>query len=95
MDRIKGTVVEILAADTILVDVAFIGKFNAHNLPDVVKIRFSDLSPPYLRDATPEQAVSVLNNRLLGQRISANIGAPDAEGDFRGKVVCEGSFYRG
>jgi hypothetical protein len=43
----------------------------------------------------PEEAVSVLNKKLLGQKVSSNIGAPDQEGVFRGKVVCEGSFYRG
>jgi hypothetical protein len=34
MKRIKGNVVEILAADTVLIEVAFVGKFNSSDLPD-------------------------------------------------------------
>lgn len=94
MERIKGIVAEVLAADTLLIEVAFVGNFNQRGLPGLVKVRFEALSPPFLKGVPPEQAIDVLNKTLLGQRVAANIGNPDASGVFRGKVTCDGPYYR-
>ena len=94
MNRIKGMVVEILASDTLLIEVSFEGRFNHDDLPDFVKVQFNELSPPYLKGVPEHEAFNTLNNSLLGQKVSANIGAPDADGIYRGKVTCEGSYYR-
>jgi hypothetical protein len=95
MKRIKGNVVEILAPDTVLIEVAFVGKFNSSDLPDLVKVRFSELSPPYPKHLEPEQVVEALNGSILGAYVSANINGPDSHGIFAGKISREEPAFRG
>ncbi len=95
MKRIKGNVVEILAPDTVVIEVVFVGKFNSSDLPDLVKVRFSELSPPYPKHLQPEQVVEALNGSILGAYVSANINGPDSHGIFTGKISREEPAFRG
>ncbi len=70
MDRIKGQIVEILAPDRVLVEIAFIGNYNRQGYPDFVPVRFTDLSPPYTKDVPESEIVSVLNQSILGAQVS-------------------------
>ena len=94
MLKIKGTVVDVESHDTLLIEVDFVGKFNTRNLPDVVTVRFSELSPPYTKNLTPTEAVDALRNSILGAYVSANIGGPDASEVFIGKVRREEPSFR-
>ena len=95
MKRIKGNVVEILTADTLLIEVEFVGRFNTSGLPDLVKVRFSDISPPYPKHLQTNEVVDVLNRSVLGAYVSANISGPDGDGVFSGKISREEPSFRG
>ncbi len=94
MNLIKGDVVEIISADTLLIEVRFIGNFNSKGLPDLIKVRFSALSPPYTKGVAPEYIVETLNKTLLGVYVSANVSGPDLNGVYKGKVTREGAYFR-
>ena len=95
MKRIKGSVVEILTPDTVLIEVEFVGKFNYCDLPDLVKVRFSEISPPYSKQLPPEKILEALNRSILGAYVSANISGPDSNGIFTGKISREEPEFRG
>ena len=65
------------------------------DLPDLVKVRFSELSPPYPKLLQPEQIVEALNGSILGAYVSANINGPDSNGIFTGKISREEPAFRG
>ena len=95
MDSIKGMVIDILSEDTILIEVAYVGNFNSFELDDLVKVRFSAISPPYAKGMQGEELIQELNNSILGAYVSANIGSQDTEGIYKGKISREEPSFRG
>ena len=95
MDRIKGQVVEILAPDRVLVEIAFIGNYNRQGYPDFVPVRFTDLSPPYTRDVPEFEIVSVLNRSILGAQVSFQVRSREPGGALVGRLQLEGVRFRG
>lgn len=95
MDRIKGQIVEILAADRVLVEIAFIGNYNRQGYPDFVPVRFTDLSPPYTKDVPESEIVSVLNQSILGAQVSVQVRSKEPDGALAGRLQLEGVQFRG
>src|SRR5688572_26040271 len=95
MDRIKGQIVEILAPDRVLVDIAFVGNYNQDHYPDIVQVRFTDLSPPYTKDVPEAEVVTTLNQHILGAQVSIQVRAKDQDGALVGRLQLEGVRFRG
>jgi len=95
MDRIKGQIVEILAPDRVLVEIAFIGNYNRHGYPDFVPVRFTDLSPPYTKDVPEAEIMTTLNKHILGAHVSMQVRSRDQDGSLVGRLQLEGVRLRG
>jgi hypothetical protein len=95
MDRIKGQISEILAADRVLVEIAFVGNYNQHGYPDFVQVRITDVSPPYTKDVPHAEIVATLNKHILGAQVSIQVRSRDQDGVFVGRLQLEGVRFRG
>ena len=95
MDRIKGQIVEILAANRVLVEIVFIGNYNRQGYPDFVQVRFTDLSPPYTKDVPEAEVVTALNKHILGAQVSLQVRSKDQDGTLVGRLQLEGVRFRG
>jgi|UniRef100_UPI0037849553 hypothetical protein len=94
MDRIKGQVVEILAPNRVLFEIAFVGNYNKRNYADVVEVRFTDLTPPYDKDASGSEIIGILNNSILGVQASLQVQSKDVDGTLVGRLKLEGVAFR-
>lgn len=95
MDRIKGVIAEVLAPDRVLMEIDFIGTYNRHDYPDFVQVRFTDLSPPYIKDVSEVEIVPTLNKCILGAQASVQVRARDPDGALVGRLQLEGVRFRG
>lgn len=81
MDRVRGQIVEVAGPDRVLLEIAFIGNYNARRYPDVVTARFTDWSPPYLAGVKASDRVKVLNRSALGVDASLQVSSRDLDGE--------------
>ncbi|MCW1883536.1 hypothetical protein OKA04_02280 [Luteolibacter flavescens] len=84
-----------IGPDRISLEIAFIGNYNARRYPNVVTVRFTDLSPPYLAGVEASDRVEVLNRSVLGVDASLQVSSRDFDGALVGKLTLEGVRFRG
>jgi hypothetical protein len=95
MDRVRGQIAEVTGPDRVLLEIERVGNYNSSRYPDVVEVRFTDLSPPYLVDVQDSERVDVLNRSVLGVEAALQISSRDLDGTLVGKLTLEGVRFRG
>lgn len=94
MDRVRGHVIEVLAPNRVLFEISYVGSYNKGGYPDYVAVRFTDLTPPFLKNVAEAEAMLVLNKNILGVEASLQVRSKDQDGTQVGRLKLEGVRFR-
>lgn len=94
MDRVRGHVIEVLAFNRVRFEISYTGNYNKGRYPDCVVVRFTDLTPPFLKNVSEADAMLVLNKNILGVDASLQVQSKDLDGALVGRLKLEGVRFR-